>query len=46
MEPADQRSTLRSGGNEVWFISQDNGLQIVRLTDRFRAAGRELFAPR
>lgn|SRR5262249_14788585 len=32
--------------NEIWFMSQDNGLQIVRFTDRFRATRRNLFGSR
>ena len=32
--------------NEIWFMSQDNGLQIVRFTDRFRAARKDLFGSR
>jgi hypothetical protein len=32
--------------NEIWFMSQDNGLQIVRFTDRFRATRKDLFGSR
>ena len=34
---------FRKDKGEIWFVSQDNGLQIVRFTDRFRAAHKDLF---
>ena len=37
---------LEHYGNEIWFMSQDNGLQIVRFTDRFRATRKDLFGSR
>ena len=31
---------------EIWFLSRDNGLQIVRFTDRLRMARRDLLGSR
>jgi hypothetical protein len=31
------------GGQEIWFTSFDNGFQVVRLSDRFKATHPELF---
>ena len=32
--------------NEVWFMSQESGMQIVRFTEQFRAARKDLFGSR
>jgi hypothetical protein len=32
--------------NEIWFMSQESGMQIVRFTERFRAKKKELFGSR
>jgi hypothetical protein len=29
--------------NEIWFMSQESGMQIVRFTDRFRSTIKDLF---
>lgn len=34
---------FQKNGQEIWFISVDNGFQVVRFSDRFRAAHRDLF---
>ncbi|WP_129782491.1 LVIVD repeat-containing protein [Peristeroidobacter soli] len=34
---------FRSGTQEIWFLSFDNGFQVVRFTDAFKAANKELF---
>ena len=34
---------FRKHGEEIWFISCDNGFQVVRFTDRFKASHKDLF---
>lgn len=35
---------FRNNSQEIWFTSSDNGFQIVRFTDSFRAAYKDLFS--
>jgi hypothetical protein len=34
---------FRKNGEEIWFISSDNGFQVVHFTDRFKGSHPDLF---